>query len=78
MRWHARERQKTLGIVGFGRIGRAATQRARGFGMQILYTDRRPAPPDGRGRRALLRRSRHAAAAERHPHVATCLAAARR
>lgn len=37
---------KTLGIVGFGRIGRAVAQRARGFGMQILYTDRRPAPPE--------------------------------
>ena len=35
---------KTLGIVGFGRIGRAVAQRARGFGMKIVYTDRRPAP----------------------------------
>ncbi len=30
---------KTLGIVGFGRIGRAVAQRGRGFGMKILYTD---------------------------------------
>ncbi|WP_175720377.1 2-hydroxyacid dehydrogenase [Burkholderia anthina] len=37
---------KTLGIVGFGRIGRAVAQRARGFGMHIVYTDRRQAPPD--------------------------------
>ena len=37
---------KTLGIVGFGRIGRAVAQRARGFGMKIVYTDRRPAPPE--------------------------------
>jgi glyoxylate reductase len=30
---------KTLGIVGFGRIGRAMARRARGFGMRILYQD---------------------------------------
>ncbi len=30
---------KTLGIVGFGRIGRAVAQRARGFNMTVLYTD---------------------------------------
>ena len=30
---------KTLGIVGFGRIGRAVARRARGFGMKILYAD---------------------------------------
>lgn len=28
------------------RIGRAVAQRARGFGMKIVYTDRRPAPPE--------------------------------
>ncbi len=30
---------KTLGIVGFGRIGRAVAKRAKGFDMRILYSD---------------------------------------
>jgi glyoxylate reductase len=30
---------KTLGIIGFGRIGKAVARRGRGFGMRILYTD---------------------------------------
>ncbi|BAS26106.1 2-hydroxyacid dehydrogenase [Limnochorda pilosa] len=30
---------KTLGIVGFGRIGEAMARRARGFGMTVLYHD---------------------------------------
>jgi glyoxylate reductase len=30
---------KTLGIVGFGRIGRAVARRALGFNMRILYHD---------------------------------------
>lgn len=30
---------KTLGIVGFGRIGQAVARRAKGFGMRILYYD---------------------------------------
>ena len=34
---------KTLGIVGFGRIGRAVARRATGFGMRVLYFDRVPA-----------------------------------
>jgi glyoxylate reductase len=34
--------QATLGIVGFGKIGRAVALRAKGFGMKILYHD--PAP----------------------------------
>ena len=34
---------KTLGIVGFGRIGRATARRALGFGMRVLYQDTAPA-----------------------------------
>jgi lactate dehydrogenase-like 2-hydroxyacid dehydrogenase len=35
-----------LGIVGFGRIGRAVAHRARhGFGMRIVAAGRRPIPP---------------------------------
>lgn len=35
---------KTIGIVGFGRIGQAVARRARGFGMRILYTSRTRKP----------------------------------
>ena len=31
----------TLGIVGLGRIGRAVSRRANGFGMRVLYHNRR-------------------------------------
>jgi glyoxylate reductase len=34
---------KTIGIVGFGRIGQAVARRAAGFGMRILYTSPREA-----------------------------------
>lgn len=30
---------KTLGVMGFGRIGKAVARRARGFGMRIVYHD---------------------------------------
>ncbi len=35
-------RGKVLGIVGLGRIGRAMARRALGFGMRIVYHNRRP------------------------------------
>ncbi len=37
---------RTLGIVGMGRIGRALAQRARGFGMTILYSNPRRLSPE--------------------------------
>ena len=41
---------RTLGIVGFGRIGQAMARRARGFGMKVIYYDAyRPAPEVERG-----------------------------
>ena len=36
----------TLGLVGFGRIGRAVARRATGFGMQIIFSDPHPAEPE--------------------------------
>jgi len=53
---------KTLGIVGFGRIGRAMARRARGFQMKVIYSDALRAPenphqacrPAARRRRALV------------------------
>jgi len=35
---------KTLGIVGFGRIGNEVAIRARAFGMRLLVNQRRPTP----------------------------------
>jgi len=37
--WGTDVHGKTLGIVGFGRIGRAVARRALGFGMRVLYHD---------------------------------------
>jgi glyoxylate reductase len=36
---------KTLGVIGFGRIGRAVARRGLGFGMRVLYHDTVPAEP---------------------------------
>ncbi len=36
----------TLGIVGFGRIGRAVARRAVGFGMRMVYYDPAPVPSE--------------------------------
>jgi glyoxylate reductase len=37
---------KTLGLVGFGRIGRAVARRALGFHMRVLYNDAIRAPQE--------------------------------
>ena len=43
--WGADVHGKTLGILGFGRIGRAVARRASGFDMRVLYHDAvRPEP----------------------------------
>jgi glyoxylate reductase len=36
----------TLGIVGYGRIGRAVARRASGFGLRILFSDPSQDPPE--------------------------------
>jgi glyoxylate reductase len=43
--WGADIHGKTLGIVGFGRIGHAMAKRAHGFDMRVLYQDAVPADP---------------------------------
>ncbi|MEP3420807.1 MAG: D-glycerate dehydrogenase [Erythrobacter sp.] len=35
---------KVLGIVGMGRIGQAVAHRARAFGLEVAYTNRKPLP----------------------------------
>lgn len=37
----------TLGVVGFGRIGREVARRAAGFGMTVLHSTRRPTGIEG-------------------------------
>src|SRR5438046_5752631 len=45
--WMLRHRLggKLLGIIGMGRIGQAVARRARAFGLQIHYHNRRPVAP---------------------------------
>jgi glyoxylate reductase len=40
-----RVRGKAIGIIGMGRIGSAVAQRAKAFGMQVHYHNRKPALP---------------------------------
>jgi glyoxylate reductase len=40
---------KVLGIVGYGRIGRAVARRAQGFGMRIIYHDPMVPPASAEG-----------------------------
>lgn len=37
---------KRFGVLGMGRVGQVAAERARGFGMEIHYHNRRPLPPE--------------------------------
>jgi glyoxylate reductase len=37
---------KTLGVIGFGRIGRGVARRSQGFDMRVLYSDAVRAPAD--------------------------------
>jgi glyoxylate reductase len=40
---------KTLGVVGFGRIGQAVARRGKGFQMKVLYCSRRPVSDGPKG-----------------------------
>lgn len=39
-------RGATLGIVGMGKIGKAVAERAKGFGLKLIYTDSKQMPGD--------------------------------
>jgi glyoxylate reductase len=44
--WGADVYGKTLGVLGFGRIGRAVARRALGFNMKVLYHDMHRVSPE--------------------------------
>ncbi len=39
-------KDKTIGVIGMGRIGRAVARRAIGFGMKVIYHNRRRLAPE--------------------------------
>ncbi len=66
---------KTLGLVGFGRIGQAVARRGRGFDMTIIYSDPRRLAPEEETARAASYRSfddllREADFVSLHPQLA--------
>ena len=44
---------KTLGLIGYGRIASAVAERARAFGMKILYNKRMPLPQEEEARQGI-------------------------
>jgi glyoxylate reductase len=44
---------KTLGLVGFGRIGRAMAKRASGFDMRVIYFDPQASPDSDSGAKSV-------------------------